>query len=95
MNFRNPNNSSITNFSTSLSAGTWYHVVVVKDANAHRKGYINGSLALNASFSNISGSPASVNLGSSSFNGSIDQLRIFNKALSSSEVTTLYQETNT
>jgi hypothetical protein len=27
------------------------------------------------------------------FNGSIDQVRIFNKALSASEVTTLYNET--
>ena len=68
--FRNPNNTSQTVWGASLSAGTWYHAVLVKDADAHRKGYINGSLELNAAFSNMTNAqPADVNLGSDSFTG--------------------------
>jgi len=93
--FRNPDNTSQTSWGASLSAGTWYHAVLVKDADAHRKGYINGSLELDAAFSNMTGTPTNVNLGSASWTGSIDQVRIFNRALSSAEVTTLYTETNT
>ena len=93
--FRNPDNSNQTSWGASLSAGTWYHAVLVKDADAHRKGYINGTLELDAAFPNISSTPTNVNLGSAAFTGSIDQVRIFNRALSSAEVTTLYTETNT
>jgi len=39
------------------------------------------------------GAPGSVYDGSDPFNGQIDQVRIFNKALSAGEVTTLYNET--
>lgn len=86
----------------SPSTGTWYHIVHVSTANGHRI-YINGSNYTNGSSINRSSdSPTSYNssvrvggdkrYGSpqEEYDGLIDELRFFSKALSSSEVSTLY-----
>jgi len=84
--------------STSVSTdGTWQHWVCTYDASTNsRKIYINGSL-------DNSDTSASDFLGTSNLVlgqyrqliwalGKIDQVRIFNKAITSTEVTTLYNE---
>jgi hypothetical protein len=102
------NNSSSTSGvtltdSTNYCDGNWHHVVSILTAT-QMKMYIDGNEA-SSSPSSISGVSdvnncfigARNNRGSlnSPYNGKIDQVRIFNKALSSSEVTTLYGESNT
>jgi hypothetical protein len=91
----------------NLSNNTWHNVVVTLDSGTSEvaKIYLDGdeqTKSILGQSGTISGallnSPSNLNLGvdnvsSSYFNGSIDQVRIFNKALSSSEVTTLYNET--
>jgi len=82
---------------TTLSANTWYHAVALWDGS-NIKLYLNGSLegsdtatsmrSFNAGYFSIGA------LGTSfPFKGKIDQFRVFTKALSSSEVSTLYAET--
>ena len=89
---------------TTLSNGTWNHVVFVISGTSIT-GYINGSqdtglsrtLGANIQYASTSNT---FHLGSRKgtfgtygyFNGKIDQARIFNKALSASEITTLYKE---
>ena len=86
--------------SVSLSTNTWYHLVFTQD-NGTLKGYLDGSeLTLGAATAwdptilpiFMFGGAASSTTG---WNGKIDQLRVFDRALSSSEVTTLYGENNT
>ena len=84
----------------TVQKNVWKHYAMTYDGSTV-KSYINGSLVDSASFtlSNTVGTISSIQLGLSSgnryLNGKIDQVRIFNKALSSSEVTTLYGENNT
>jgi hypothetical protein len=85
---------------TLSSTGTWYHLVYIRSAS-ESKIFINGSL--DSTFARTQtirqGGTEPYYLGSQSaggfknLDGSIDQVRIFNKALSSSEVSTLYAET--
>jgi hypothetical protein len=92
--------------STTFSDNVWYNVSVTYDS-ANIKVYINGSLDTTQSYdgtirnftdSNYQfhtiGSAKSVSSGIFfNYIGKLDQVRIFNKALSSGEVTTLYGET--
>ena len=100
------NNSNYNKYSTNtVSAGNWYNLVWTADASFNGELFINkvsflttnpGTVNINngvPSLIGIMGAPGSVYNGSSPFNGSIDQVRIFNKALNSTEVTTLYNET--
>lgn len=85
-------------FNTPLSSGTWYHIVGTYDGSYVRV-YVNGSLAGTGSQA-ISGllrsSASELHFGKSGFstidyfNGKIDEARIYKRALSSSEVTDLY-----
>ena len=85
---------------SSLSQGVWAHVVATWEDNGTQKIYFNGqqedsnAATTRPNFPNLF--IGKRNIGGSTvddFLGSIDQVRIFNKALSSSEVTTLYNET--
>ena len=83
----------------TISINTWNHLVFVRDGSTNYI-YINNGTPVSTSNSNITNSvgftlarggdytPANT----AYYNGSIDQVRIFNKALSSTEVTTLYNE---
>ena len=89
-------NGSQTTSNTVLTTGTWYHIVANFRSGASDL-YIDGT--------SQSGSGAGTYLtadqntigsrrdSATEFDGVIDQIRIFNKNLSSSEVTTLYGET--
>jgi hypothetical protein len=88
------------NGSTSISDGNWHHIVsIVTDSQI--KLYVDGSEASNSPKS-ITGTTNVTNavIGALNnrgtiqdyLNGSIDQVRVFNKAISAAEVTTLYNE---
>jgi hypothetical protein len=83
---------ALSNFNTS----DWYNIaVVLTGVSSTFTLYVNGSSVGTAtapsSTKNVA-STALIGLNSATWNGSIDQVRIFNKSLSSSEVTTLYNE---
>jgi hypothetical protein len=99
------NNSNYNKYSIfGVSAGNWYHLVWVADALYNGELFINGEsfLTTNPGVVNINngvpsligimGAPGSVYDGSDPFNGSIDQVRIFNRALRPYEVEALYTE---
>jgi hypothetical protein len=93
--------------STSLNNNEWAHVVLIYDADGDQTWtYIDGELDLNSpddiSAAPLSGSdstspvrfgvsPAGLNY----FNGSIDEMMIFNRSLTSSEVSDIYNNQST
>lgn len=81
----------------TLSTSTWYHIVCTYDSTAGLVGYVNGSsdgtaaangtLTTDAVSTYIGENPTFSTRG---FNGIIDEVGIWNRALTSTEVTTLY-----
>ena len=92
-------NSGYFNHGISLSANQWYHLVITFKTGSPFKIYVNGALEYTGgntskfanNVDNIIGAASST--GSGYIDGKLDQLRIFHKELSSSEVSTLYAET--
>jgi len=90
------------NSTSTITTGQWYHLVVTYDG-ANIKLYFNGSLESSTTMTeNIDYTDGSRNtlIGSLYtsalyFNGQIDAVAIFNYALSSSQVTTLYGSSST
>ena len=88
---------------TPVSLNTWYHVVWTGDSTNGVTLYLNGSSVGNTAWNgtySIYPTPTYKlnNLGYNGggdgyYDGQIDQVRIFNKGLNSTEVTTLYNET--
>ena len=85
-------------YTNNLSSGVWYNAVMINQGTSTNL-YINGVLQTPTSrtywgqnggqFFSLGG----VDLFAfQAFNGDIDQVRIFNKAISAEEVTTLYNE---
>jgi hypothetical protein len=80
----------------------WYHIAVTKSSTNGIVAYLNGVEIINeptATANNLQPSAGDNRIGAYKtgseslwFDGSIDQVRIFNKAISASEVTTLYNE---
>ena len=85
-------------FSLSLSANVFYHCVIGYDSTAGQM-FIqvnNGTRVTKSATVNISSTGLLIghrNGASNYFDGVLDQIRIFTKALSTSEVTTLFNET--
>ena len=86
---------------SSLTANQWVHIAVTSDGS-DIKLYVNAgtpttNTATVGSLDSANVSPLVIGYeirnNANYFNGSIDQVRIFNKALSAGEVTTLYNET--
>ena len=83
--------------SSSIPLNTWVHIVATIDIGNFLKLYIDGSeVASTALSSNSRNSVSGFYFGSNSskyyFNGSIDQIRIYDSAISAANVTTLYNE---
>lgn len=83
---------------TALTPGTWYHVVGVFDGSTY-KIYLNGNLDNSAvatgSTINYTGASSNIYLGErldglQSTNGSLDEVRIYDRALSGTEISDLY-----
>ena len=93
--------TAITTASNSYNDGNWHHVVGTIDGNRVMKLYIDGNVETSTPTANSSASSPLYTLeigrrafyNSQYFNGSIDQVRIYDKALSSDEVSILYNET--
>lgn len=86
-------------WSKQLVTGTWYHYVGVYDGSTV-KAYINGVQLVSTPFSGGAIAAASnISVGRNPaydadyFNGAIYDVRIYQRALSASEITTLYQAT--
>jgi len=88
--------------STTYQDGNWHHVVVTStsttkniyiDGVSQTVSYaLSGSASANLKFTDIQFGASLGYTGTNYFDGQLDQVRIFNKALSASEVTTLYNE---
>ena len=95
----NGTNAIILDTGQSVIDGNWHHIVAVW-SNGSQKIYIDNveeasSTNANDQYATTDTFKIGANWNNTGwFNGSIDQVRIFNKALSSSEVTTLYGETS-
>ena len=89
--------SSLIADTTALSSGTWYHGAVVIDSGTSTKFYINGSLSSTGASSTISADDADLLFGQdtfgSDFEGKLDDVAIYNRILTASEVTDIYQGT--
>jgi hypothetical protein len=83
---------------TTVSANTWYHVVATHESGSDKL-YVNGSLEASGSASNFNVSNAvnlrvgSAQLFSMYHDGLIDEVSFFNSALSSSDVSSIYNKT--
>jgi len=89
----------------SYDDNTWHHIVVTGNASTlERKTYIDNThlntMSVSAAGYTVAGGDNRTTIGNlyaagvqyGGLNGSIDQVRIFNKAISATEVTTLYNE---
>ena len=84
------------------SAGAWHHIVGINENNTTRRIYVDGILQSGTDDLNNTGTRSLTNVlsignhqstGNESFDGRIDEVRIYNRALSSDEVTQLYRLT--
>ena len=102
LNVAHYNTTDGTNFRsdtvTTINTNKWYHVVSVYDGS-NIYFYVNGSFSSSGS---IGAEPQESNYniwigdsftGLGNFNGSLDDVRIYNRALSASEVSQLYNST--
>ncbi len=86
-------------YTSALAAGTWYHVVLVWDKTKSKiTGYLNGSLVFDdpntlwaTSFDDVSVGTGYSSSGGRQWKGGIDELMIFNRALTEQEVKQLYK----
>jgi hypothetical protein len=86
-------------FTSAITAGTWYHLCFTFSGNSNINGlkaYINGTLATHPSSGSLGAwtvtEPLKVGSrnGSLYFSGNINNVSVWNKALTSTEVTELY-----
>lgn len=89
--------SQHTAASSSFSAGVWHHLIGTYDGSVIRI-YVDGVAGSSTALSGVTlDTVGQVGLSSSSgsvFSGQIDDVRIYNRALSSDEITNLYQKTS-
>jgi len=84
--------------SNTLSTGAWYFIVLTYDSTSGLKQYVNNALdasvAANGTLAAKAGVTASIgtdlNNGGRYFNGLIDDVRVYNRALSADEIKRLY-----
>lgn len=93
--------SWVTNYISEL--GTWYHIVCIFYSNSYAEIYINGmkhsgffegsaaQLVYSSGNANIGRTDASIYAGPTYYQGYVDELRLYSKALSSEEVLKLYK----
>ncbi|HEY4183700.1 MAG TPA: LamG-like jellyroll fold domain-containing protein [Polyangia bacterium] len=79
---------------TAPATSTWHHVVYTYDGTTHSL-YLDGGAPVTSTTSTNSGAPTSVSLGSKQgttefFTGNLDDVRIYTRALTATEVSALY-----
>ena len=85
-------------FNPALATNTWYHLAFTFDnAGGFKRLYVNGVLVGDLPLSpNLTGSADEIAIGNSpvftdrSFNGRMDEVALFNRALSSAEIQTIF-----
>ena len=86
-------NGNLQGSGTTLTANQWYNVILTYNGTV-LKFYVNGSQIGSDITTSISAPSSNFDVGNlgiySVYNGKVDQVKIFDKELSSSEVTTLY-----
>jgi hypothetical protein len=94
---------NIRSTTNNFSIGSWYNVVAIIDSNNIKiaiNGNIESSTQFNGTMSPVTGVSIGANTNNANgavptyFNGSIDQVRIFDRALTESEVQELYYTYN-
>lgn len=97
--FRYGEEGTFFDISTPINTGEWYHFVGTVDSNASRL-YVNGSLETTGSgttqsptgFNNTDIGRIERQAGASGYmDGTISDVRVYNRALTSSEIQTLYE----
>lgn len=95
------NNVAVTG---TLTESTWRYITVTLDSSGNAKGYVNGVLSLSATTDAPGSQPTFPvilgarwdNIGTLSiirpFNGGLDGIRLYNRVLSASEISELYQQ---
>ena len=95
--------STFTTSSSVINLNQWHNVVYTASSSSGKKIYVDGTEVLSDADTNNNSGSASGNLfigfgkwytNALYLDGKLDQVRIFNKAISDSEVTTLYNETS-
>lgn len=95
----NNNTKLYTKTTSAMKTGVWYHIACVYSSSLNRMSfYINGQFDTSLVSSNINPTPTNENLyiGSSvygHFNGTIDDIRIWNIALPESQILTNFRHT--
>lgn len=88
----------------TISAGRWYHVAMTVTSSSYLNAYVNGILAISTPIpagsmgvSSGTGSPTQVRIGAqtgtsfaTAYKGLIDDVRIYNRVLTSQEITGMY-----
>ena len=92
--FRNADNSSITNVSSSLTANVWAHFAAVSDGAGNYVFYTNGSQSATGSFTNLTDDPTLQKFGDE-WKGFLDQTRIYNTNLDATQVNYIYTNETT
>jgi len=106
----NGTNSTGWKTSTTITTGTWYHVVVIKNRSVSPKFYINGALVgsvlrngtdttLNPGYTttqycSLGADRYAVNTTQAYFNGKIDGVNVWQREITQTEVTELYNSGN-
>ena len=98
-------NSRLTTPNSTFATGNWYHVVLTKSSTAGRKFYVNGlEVASDSVNTNSGGTTGGRNLfgayssggnpttAAFALDGKMDQIRIYDSAISAENVTALYNE---
>ncbi|MFH2020793.1 MAG: DUF2341 domain-containing protein, partial [archaeon] len=83
---------ALTN-SNNLTLGIWYHITATYDNNTgQHKVYVNGQLNNSRVWSgNLVIGSGSITAGNNNFNGSIDEVKIYNSSLSQEQILADYQ----
>jgi hypothetical protein len=92
------NNVQNVGASVAISIGTWYHAVVTVNASNLLTFYVNGSQVGSSITQTIYSSGLMIGCvqdggGSYPFSGYMDDYRIYNRVLSGSEITAIYNGT--
>jgi uncharacterized repeat protein (TIGR03806 family) len=97
ISFQTGNPNTVAHGTTSVNNGQWHHVVVTRaQASGEMKVYVNGTqeAAVNGSTSILDQNPvisigASPGSAANSYNGELDEIRLYTRVLAAAEVNTL------